>query len=85
LAFVDGHEIVEGIQNPNIERKQFVEHETNDTASSPGKKDMDVDNQNLVNSAAKRTLEMGIEGMAEHTDENGLSPVVEAMATEGPH
>jgi hypothetical protein len=61
LAFVDGHEIVEGIQNPNIERKQFVEHETNDTASSPGKKDMDVDNQNLVNSAAKRTLEMGIE------------------------
>jgi hypothetical protein len=83
LEFVDGHAIVECIQNPNIEREQSEEHETDDTASSPGKKDMDVDKQNLVNSAAKRTLELGKEGMAEHTDENGLSTAAEAMATDG--
>ncbi|KAK1617209.1 hypothetical protein QYE76_022726 [Lolium multiflorum] len=63
LAYVDG------LASPGSDLKNHVtnatskESETDDTTASPEKKDMDVDKKDPTNPSAKRSLEMGKEGL----------------------
>jgi hypothetical protein len=60
--------------------------ELTDTATSPGKgQDMDLDKSNLVNPAAKRALEMGMELDKNNNIQTGNAIVDEgnAMVTDG--
>jgi hypothetical protein len=59
LAFVDGRALADNVlKNPGI-LNPANEKETDDTATSLEKKDMEVDRNKLLNTAAKRTLDMG--------------------------
>jgi hypothetical protein len=63
LAYVDG------VASPGTNQKEpgtnanTKESDVDDTASSPGKKDMEVDKRELANAFAKRSLEMGKDGL----------------------
>jgi hypothetical protein len=65
LAFVDGRALADnGLKNPGI-LNPANEKESDDTATSPEKKDMEVDRSELLNTAAKRALDMEEQGSPE--------------------
>jgi hypothetical protein len=63
LAYVDGVASSGMNQKESGTNVNTKESDVDDTASSPGKKDMEVDKRELANAFAKRSLEMGKDGL----------------------
>jgi hypothetical protein len=85
LAFVDGRALVDGAAKITGNASEPNDTEIMDTASSPGKKDMEVDKQNSLLPLAKRALELGDENLPSPGSVETVVTVTgtEAMATDG--